>query len=195
MHKFRIAAVAVFLIVGLSIGANSISGDRAMIEGGAMPCMNVEPPVHHKYYSVNGAILDFEMQDYIFNMLRKYEMEWYFPTFLCQVYQESRYDQNARAYHLNGTVDVGLCQLKDRYHEEIKAIAGLGPEANLYSDPYANLSGGMALMHRNWTACLDVNTAISAYLTGSVSQYNETYVKDVRKWESTLMEVERWMSE
>jgi len=186
--KKSIAVLAAVIFVMASTVNSHAAAFHEKMEGGGMPCM--EQVTQHKYYSVNGATLDFDMQDYIYDMLSLYDMQWYYPTFLCQVYQESRYDQNLKNYHADGTVDVGLCQLKDKYHAELISLAGLGPRADVYSNPYDNLTCGMALMHRNWTECWDINTAISAYFTGNVNQYDPTYVQDVRKWEYTLMEVD-----
>lgn len=187
MKRFIVAMVAVIFLLTCGVEAQAAAVPKVSL--GDM--VRQQQSRQHKYYSVNGATLDFDLQDYIYKTLKSYDMEWYYPTFLCQVYQESRFSQSAMAYHADGTVDVGLCQLKSAYHNEIRAIAGLGPEANFYTDPYANLLGGMALMRRNWMACWDANTAISAYLTGSTAVYSATYVADVRQWESTLVEVKR----
>ena len=185
MKRFIVAMVAVIFVLTWGVEAHAAAVPKVSL--GSL----LEQTQQHKYYSVNGATLDFGLQDYIYDTLKSYDMEWYYATFLCQIYQESRYDQNAVAYHANGTVDVGLCQLKNIYHDEIRAIAGLGPDANFWTDPYANLAGGMALMRRNWMACWDINTAISTYMTGTTSVYSPFYVSDVRKWESTLMEVKK----
>lgn len=185
MKKFIVAMVAVLCMLSWSVEAQA----EAVPERSLGSAVGYISTPGHKYYSVNGATLDFGLQDYIYNTLESYDMEWYFPTFLCQMYQESRFDQNCYTHHANGTVDVGLCQLKNIYHSEIKAIAGLPQETDLYSDAYANVLCGMALMRRNWTKCWDINTAISAYYTGSTNVYSATYVSDVRKWESTITEV------
>lgn len=185
MKRIIVAIVAIIFMLSWGMEAHAAAVPRFSLGD----LLQQAQPQQHKYYSVDGATLSLDLQDYIYETLKDYDMEWYFPTFLCQVYQESHFNQSAMAYHANGTVDVGLCQLKSIYHDEIRSIAGLGPEANFYTDPYANLAGGMALMRRNWTACWDINTAISAYFTGSTSQYSSTYVADVRKWENTLMEV------
>lgn len=186
--KKLIVAVAIIFMLAYGVNANAAVVTQAAVGG------RIERQ-EHKYYSVDGAILDFDLQDYIYDTLASYDMEWYYYTFLCQIYQESHFNQYCYTPHADGTTDVGLCQLKDRYHAEMIALAGLGPDADLYSNPYDNLACGMALMHRNWTACWDINTAMSAYFTGSVNAYSSKYVSDVRSWEPTLMEVERWENE
>lgn len=135
-------------------------------------------------YTVNGAMLPEELQTFTYYTLQHFDMEWLYPTFLCQIYQESRFDQ--AAVSANGS--YGLCQINIAWHSQLKELAGI-PEADLIADPYANIYIGAFLMNMYYQQCGDLNTAISAYNTGFVDKYNPDYVQQVRQWESTLKDV------
>ena len=132
-------------------------------------------------FTVDGALLDPQLQEYAYNTLCTLGIGWYFPTFLCQMYQESRFNQAAVSAH----GDYGLCQLKGIYHTYFCDLAGIHG-ADLINDPFANIHVGAFLMAYYFNQCNDVNTAISAYYTGSVNEYSADYVAQVRQWETTL---------
>ena len=132
-------------------------------------------------FTVDGALLDPQLQEYAYNTLCALGIGWYFPTFLCQMYQESRFNQAAVSAH----GDYGLCQLKGIYHTYFCDLAGIHG-ADLINDPFANIHVGAFLMAYYFNQCNDVNTAISAYYTGSVNEYSADYVAQVRQWETTL---------
>ena len=132
-------------------------------------------------YAVNGAVLDPKLQEYAYACLAMLDIGFYYQTFLCQMYQESRFDQGA----VSPWGDYGLCQLKGKYHDYFKQLAGI-PEADLVNDPYSNIYVGAFLMAHYYKQCWDVNTAISTYNTGTFDAYNAEYVAQVRQWESTL---------
>lgn len=132
-------------------------------------------------FTVDGALLDPKLQEYAYNTLCALGIGWYFPTFLCQMYQESRFNQAAVSAH----GDYGLCQLKGIYHTYFCDLAGIHG-ADLINDPFANIHVGAFLMAYYFNQCNDVNTAISAYYTGSVNEYCADYVAQVKQWEKTL---------
>ncbi len=132
-------------------------------------------------YAVNGDMLDPKLQEYAYACLAMLDIGFYYQTFLCQMYQESRFDQGA----VSPWGDYGLCQLKGIYHDYFKQLAGI-PEADLVNDPYSNIYVGAFLMAHYYKQCWDVNTAISTYNTGTFNQYNADYVAQVRQWEATL---------
>lgn len=132
-------------------------------------------------YTVDGVLLDPALQEYAYNTLCALEIGWYFPLFLCQMYQESRFNQAA----VSAYDDYGLCQLKGKYHDYFKQLAGV-PYADVVNDPFANIQVGAFLMAYYWHQCYDINLAISTYNTGSFDQYNADYVAQVRQWETTL---------
>ena len=134
-----------------------------------------------RLYRVNGALLSPELQRYAYDTLESFGIGWYYPTFLCQMYQESRFLQSA----VSSKGDYGICQIKGEYHEAVKAAAGI-PWADLKADPWANIYAGAFLMAGFIQEAGDLNTAISAYNTGFVTVYNQDYVDQVLQWVPTL---------
>lgn len=146
----------------------------------------VSPTIPH--YSVNGSVLDLGLQDYIYTTLSSDGCEWMYTLVLCQAYQESRYNQESRNYHEDGTVDVGIMQIKSKYHQYLSNKYGV-PGCDLYNDSYLNIYVGVNLLKDYWFQCWDINSALSAYNTGSVNQYNPAYVNQVRQWEPTVVRI------
>lgn len=134
------------------------------------------------YYTVNGAMLPMVLQCYAYTTLKEFGCEDYFPLFLCQMYQESRFNQES----VSAYGDYGLCQIKGKYHDYYKQLAGLHDDADLIHDPCANIYVGAWIMARNIKATGDVDLAISGYYMGTFEKYSEEYVQQVRQWESTL---------
>lgn len=141
-------------------------------------------PMDAPLYTVNGSRLPDELSNYAYSVCQQFGIEWYYPHLLCQMYQESRFQQSA----VSPSGDYGLMQLKGIYHAYFKQIAGI-PWADLVNDPYANIYCGIYLMQMYLHQCGDLNTAISAYNTGSVNSYNPAYVNQVRQWEGTLQRI------
>ena len=137
-------------------------------------------------YRVDGELLNPDLQRYAYETLESMGISWYYPTFLCQIYQESGFRQSA----VSPQGDYGLCQLKGIYHDSIKEAAGI-PWADLVADPYANIYAGAYLMSSFLEESGDLYTAISAYNTGFVTIYNPEYVNQVMQWVPTLEEVEQ----
>lgn len=142
-----------------------------------------------KYYSVNGATLYYNYQDFIWTLCVNWEIEKYFPTLLCQFYQESRYNQNAVSY----TNDHGICQLNERYHDGFTQQAG-HPEWNVKTDPYANMYCGVMIMARNIkNRNGNIDIAMTDYNAGG-GYYGKygiryQYTNAVHNWEKTLKEI------
>lgn len=137
-------------------------------------------------FSVDGCTLDIELQSYIYRTMCDFGFDWYYTGFLCQIYQESRFDQGAVSKY----GDYGLCQLKQKYHSYFRELTGC-PDADYINNPYDNLYCGIFLMNMYWEQTHDLNTMISSYYTGDISNYNAEYVSNVRQWESTLKEIKR----
>jgi len=146
----------------------------------------ISPTIPH--YSVNGSVLDLGLQDYIYTTLSNDGCEWMYTLVLCQAYQESRYNQESRNYHDDGTVDVGIMQIKSKYHQYLSNKYGV-PGCDLYNDSYLNIYVGVNLLKDYWFQCWDINSALSAYNTGSIDQYNPDYVNQVRQWEPTVVRI------
>ena len=139
-----------------------------------------------KYYSVNGTMLYYNYQDFIWTLCVKWGIENYYTTILCQFYQESRYNQNAVSH----TNDHGICQLNERYHSSFTSQAGY-PEWNVKTDPYANMYCGVMIMANNIkNRNGNIDIAMTDYNAGG-GYYGKygiryQYTNAVHNWEQTL---------
>lgn len=150
----------------------------------AQNVIDVMPAPTH--YSVNGAIMPYNYQDFIWTICVRGGIEEYFPTLLCQFYQESRFNQQS----VSSTNDYGICQLNAKYHDSWTMMVG-HPEWDVKVDPYANMYIGVTLMvnkinNRNG----DIDIAMTDYNAGG-SYYGKygiryQYTDRVHYWETTL---------
>lgn len=126
-------------------------------------------------YRVNGVQPPYDWAWYLYGQLADRGIAWYYPTAVCQIYQESNWSQ----WSNNGR-DFGLCQQKGIYWDGRAAAAGI-PGANIW-DPYAQLYVYAWMMSEYLRATgYDVNQALSMYYTGTWD-YSETYVGHVMRW-------------
>lgn len=154
-------------------------------EMSAMPCCNIpeksEPEVAH--YTVDGQLMSKDMQDYIYRVCVELGIEWYYPYFLCQIFQESGFDP----YDVSSNgLDYGYCQLRILYHEDFKAMVG-HPEWDLINDPFANVYVGCYLMAQNLNESGgDISAALKLYFNSGSDYWNSKYVEDVLQWTAYL---------
>ena len=131
--------------------------------------------------AVNGAVLDGNLQRYLYDTLCARGIGWYYDISLCQLYQESRFDPNIIAY--NG-LDMGIAQIRSTYWGGLCAEAGL-PNGNIFN-PYDNIFIYTYLMARYLNAHGgDVNWGLSAYFTGNTA-YSPEYIQQVMQWVGTV---------
>lgn len=135
------------------------------------------------HYRIAGVTPPYEWQWYLYGKLADRGLEWFYPTAVCQIYQESNWDQ----WSTNGR-DRGLCQQKGIYWADRAAAAGI-PGADIW-DVYAQLTVYTWMMSEYLRATgYDVNQALSMYYTGTW-EYSETYVGHVMRWMDYLEVVE-----
>ena len=129
-------------------------------------------------YSLYGITPPVEWQEYLYNELASRGYAWYMPYAMCQIFQESRWNQ----YSDNGR-DFGLTQQKGVYWESRAAYWGI-PGASIW-DPYAQLYVFACIMCGYLDASGgDVGWALSAYYLGAW-EYSATYVGHVMShWEA-----------
>lgn len=173
------------------------SGNRARIEGGAMPCMN-EPTVKEEpaeepkseplppLYTVDGYTLPAYLQDYLREELRAAGIEWFMPHAICQIYGESRGDLYAQ--NPNGQ-DKGILQYRLQYWPTVSAKYGV---------PYTDIYNAFAQFHiyaqqqaERFNRGADLNTVISQHKQSEYGAYDAAYVTYIRGYERTLREVAR----
>lgn len=178
------------------------SGNRARIEGGAMPCMNeptekgeaektaeseaTEPEPLPPLYTVDGYTLPAYLQDYLRQELRAAGIEWFMPHAICQVYGESRGDLYAQ--NPNGQ-DKGILQYRLQYWPPVSAKYGV---------PYTDIYNAFAQIHvyaqqqaERFNRGESLDGVISLHYTSEYGAYDQSYVNYIRGYERTLREVAR----
>lgn len=126
-------------------------------------------------YRVNGVLPPYEWQWYLYGKLADRGLEWFYPYAVCQIYQESNWQQ----YCTNGR-DHGLCQQKGIYWADRATAAGI-PGADIW-DVYAQLTVYTWMMGEYLRVCEnDVGRALSFYYLG-VNEWSDEYVGHVTKW-------------
>lgn len=123
-------------------------------------------------YSIYGITPPEEWQQYLYAELEARGYGWYMPYAVCQIWQESCWNQ----WSDNGR-DRGLCQQKAIYWESRAAHYGI-PGADIW-DPYAQLHV-FACMMCGYLAATggDVGRALSTYYLGTWN-YSDAYVGNV----------------
>lgn len=173
------------------------SGNRARIEGGAMPCMNEptekeEPAEEPKseplppLYTVDGYTIPAYLQDYLREELRAAGIEWFMPHAICQIYGESRGDLYAQ--NPNGQ-DKGILQYRLQYWPAVSAKYGV---------PYTDIYNAFAQFHvyaqqqaERFNRSESLDSVISLHYTSEYGPYDAAYVTYIRGYERTLQEVAR----
>lgn len=128
-----------------------------------------------KRYKVNGVLPPYEWEWYLYGKLADRGLEWWYPYAICQIYQESNWNQ----YSTNGR-DHGLCQFKGIYWDGWASAAGI-PGADIW-DAYAQLTVYVWMMGNNLAAAGgNVGQALSLYYLGYTG-WSEEYVGHVMRW-------------
>ena len=138
------------------------------------------PPVQEGFvaYRIYGITPPIEWQQYLYNELAAKGYAWYMPYAVCQIFQESRWNQ----YSDNG-VDVGLTQQKAVYWQTRAAYWGV-PGASIW-DPYAQLHVYAGMMCQFLAQTGSVEWALSLYFWGN-GDYAPKYIADVMSHWSAL---------
>lgn len=129
------------------------------------------PPAQEGFqaYSIYGQVPPVEWQRYLYNELARRGYGWYMPYAICQIWQESCWNQ----WSDNGR-DFGLCQQKGIYWADRATHYGI-TGADIW-DPYAQLYVFSAMMSGYLAECGgDVGRALSAYYLGTWD-YSQRYV-------------------
>ena len=137
----------------------------------------------YKYYYLNEwqqPELDHDLQRYAQDLLREWGMIDYFPIFLCQAFQESRYDMNCIGRAHGGYYDYGIMQIWQGHEFDSNSILYEVIKANpdYKTNPYQNIYCGLYIMKLNYERCGDYMTALGCYLTGN-NIPSQQYISDV----------------
>ena len=127
------------------------------------------------HYRVGECVPPYEWEWYLYGQLADRGIAWYYPTAVCQIYQESNWNQ----YSTNGR-DHGLCQQKGIYWQSRAASAGI-PGADIW-DVHAQIHVYVWMMASYLQAAGgNVGRALSMYYLGT-DGWSDTYVGWVIKW-------------
>ena len=133
-------------------------------------------------YTIHGITPPIEWQTSLRNELKRCGIEWYMPYAVCQVFQESRWNQ----YADNGR-DKGITQQKGIYWDARAARYGVGG-ASVW-DVKAQFRVYACMMSEYLrSANGNVGWALSLYFYGN-GEYAEKYVADVLSHLDYLKEV------
>lgn len=174
------------------------AGNRARIEGGAMPCMNeptekeeqAEEPKSEPLpplYTVDGYTLPAYLQDYLREELKAAGIEWFMPHAICQIYGESRGD--IYVVNANNGVDMGLLQYRITFWPQTSAKYGV-PGTDIFN-PFAQIHVYAQQQAERFNRGADLNTVISQHKQSEYGPYDAAYVTYIRGYERTLREVAR----
>lgn len=124
-------------------------------------------------YSVNGETMNPELQEYLYQRLADYNIEWFMPYAVMIAYQESKF--NIYAENPNG-LDKGLFQFRLPYYTG----------QNIF-DPYEQIDIFCQQMANR--SQYDVYEMISRHNVSDFGSYNEVYVGQVLAHEKNLRKV------
>ena len=143
----------------------------------------VEPPTETAapasatpVYSVNGQVLDENIQAFLYLELAKYGIEWFMPYAILIAYQESQF--NPTIINQQNGIDMGLFQFRVYYY----------PGSNIF-DPYEQTTIFCQLMANRANAGLSVYEMISRHNTSDYGVYNPQYVAEVMRHEGGLCRI------
>ena len=136
-----------------------------------VPSERVEETV--AVYSVNGETLNPDLQEYLYNRLSDYQLEWFMPYAIMIAYQESKF--NIYAENPNG-LDKGLFQFRLPYYTGTD-IFNPYEQIDIFVQQMANRSQ------------YDVYEMISRHNVSDWGSYNEVYVGQVLAHEQNLRKV------
>lgn len=99
-----------------------------------------------------------ELQAYIYELCLKYDMEWFYPYFLAQLFHESRWQEGL----VTDRGDYGIAQINISMHPHITEVLGITDFANSYN----SVTAGLYLMHDYLSKGYTVRQAMTAYRWG-----------------------------
>ena len=136
-------------------------------------------------YSVNGAVLDIGVQEYLYQRLCERGISWFMPYAILMAYQESRF--NIYALNQKNLMDSGLFQMRSIYWPEFCAEAGV-PCGDIF-DPYLQIDVLTFFMARRASWGKTVSEMISAHSQSDYGGYSQEYVDQVMAHQSGLVRI------
>lgn len=127
-------------------------------------------------FSVNGAVLDIGVQEYLYQRLCEANIGWFYHYAILIAYQESRFD--FYAVNQKNHLDMGLFQYRSTFWN--------------YGDifnPYDQINVFTIQMMQRANVGCSVAEMISRHKTSDWGSYDQEYVNQVIQWESKLVRV------
>lgn len=138
---------------------------------------------YFKAYRIHGVTPSLDWQKALYNELNAKGIAWYMPYAVCQIWQESCWNQ----WSDNGR-DFGICQMKGIYWTDRAAHYGV-PGADIWN-VYAQFHVYAGMMNGYLVATgYDINKALSYYYIGTPYEYYQSYVDAVMSHWNYLEEI------
>ena len=160
--------------------SEEVTSERAEVhEESEAECVYAEPteeiPLETKIplYAIDDQLLNPDLQEYLYQRLSDYQLEWFMPYAIMIAYQESKF--NIYAENPNG-LDKGLFQFRLPYYPG-QDIFNPYEQIDIFCQQMANRSQ------------YDVYEMISRHNVSDYGSYNATYVSQVLAHEANLREV------
>ena len=131
-------------------------------------------------YSVNGEVLNPDLQGYLYQRLSEQGCEFFFRYAILICYQESHF--NCTAVNPVNHEDMGLFQFKSRYWDWSRG--------DIF-DPYVQIDVFVENMANRANMGLDVYEMISRHNVSDFGSYNSEYVREVMQHEGNLRTIGR----
>lgn len=129
-------------------------------------------PYDYYYMYEGGQIeeLDLGVQEYAQRILEEWGCRDFFKLFLCQAYQESRYNMSSIGRAHGGYHDYGIMQIWEGHAVQPNAHAYhvIQQHPNYKTDPYDNVYIGLWIWHEWYKQTGDYLTALGCYLSGTI---------------------------
>ena len=132
-------------------------------------------------YTVDG--LYYPLNDYLYNRLCDYGIEWWMPYALCTIRQESRVERYAVS---KDGKDYGYFQYRKQYWSDTCAEYGF-PGADIF-DPYVQTEIYVQQTASRIAKGLSVEECISRHKQSDWGEFDQKYVDDVMQWFETVKE-------
>ena len=126
-------------------------------------------------FSVNGAVLDIGVQEYLYQRLCEANIGWFYHYAILIAYQESRFDP--LAVNPNGK-DFGLFQFRLQYHPDLD-----------WANPYAQVDRFVLMMANRAANGKTAAEMISAHNVSDYAPYNQEYVSIVMSHEAGMVQI------
>lgn len=136
------------------------------------------------YYIIHDGVtytMSHELQTYIYELCLKYDIEWFYPYFMAQLFHESRWQEGL----VTEKGDYGIAQINTSMHPYLTEALGITDFTNSYN----SVTAGLYLMHDYLSRGYTVRQAMTAYRWGEGKAFDpdpENYYDTVCEYTQCL---------